>query len=433
MIRLNSIYIKGFKDPEAEKYLEFSPEPISVIYGENGSGKTTLLKILFAVLDRDEYVLRNEKVQKVNVKYQIDNEAKELRIIKNGEGEFSWTTDVELCNKTGSILFGLHRGIKDKDINLNGFLETITDWGYRFTREINELSDIDYDRKYHNLRTIYDEFKRIRNYYIEKQNSNSLKEVSHIPHLYADSIPINDIGGVIEEQFIEGQNIISERIKSSLFETIEKAVDIEENQENFDLPSNFSERLQKHKSFIEKAIQSENTSLTERVKKYIETNDNALIEKSKIFRAMLLNIIEGAEEPNPTLESVTKLQQIFNEYLYKGKKLVVDITTKKLFDFHHRKSNIVNAYIRLKNNNIHELKDLSSGERNLLSILTLFLIIGQNRNFLIIDEPELSLNMKWQEKFLPLLHEINPNAQIIVASHSPSIAYESTKYLVELK
>lgn len=46
MIRLNSIHITGFKDPEEKKELIFSSEPITVIYGENGSGKTTLLKIL---------------------------------------------------------------------------------------------------------------------------------------------------------------------------------------------------------------------------------------------------------------------------------------------------------------------------------------------------------------------------------------------------
>jgi len=86
----------------------------------------------------------------------------------------------------------------------------------------------------------------------------------------------------------------------------------------------------------------------------------------------------------------------------------------------------------LGNGKFHELTELSSGERNLLSILTLFLILGNDRNFLMIDEPEISFNLKWQKDFLPLLSRLNSNAQIIVASHSPSIAHKNSKYLVEL-
>lgn len=51
----------------------------------------------------------------------------------------------------------------------------------------------------------------------------------------------------------------------------------------------------------------------------------------------------------------------------------------------------------------------------------------------MVDEPEISLNMIWQRKLLPLLNELATNAEIIVASHSPSIARANSKYLVELR
>mgnify|MGYP005779253465 FL=1 len=51
----------------------------------------------------------------------------------------------------------------------------------------------------------------------------------------------------------------------------------------------------------------------------------------------------------------------------------------------------------------------------------------------MVDEPEISLNMVWQRKLLPLLNELAPNAEIIVASHSPSITRANSKYLVELR
>lgn len=65
---------------------------------------------------------------------------------------------------------------------------------------------------------------------------------------------------------------------------------------------------------------------------------------------------------------------------------------------------------------------LSSGEKQLLILLTETLL-QQERNYLFIaDEPELSLHIEWQRKIILSIHELNPNAQIIVATHSPEIA-----------
>lgn len=81
----------------------------------------------------------------------------------------------------------------------------------------------------------------------------------------------------------------------------------------------------------------------------------------------------------------------------------------------------------------HRISALSSGERHLLVLLTIFVIEGNRRQLFMVDEPELSLNMNWQRKLLPLLSELAPNAEIVVASHSPSIAKANSNYLVELR
>ena len=141
------------------------------------------------------------------------------------------------------------------------------------------------------------------------------------------------------------------------------------------------------------------------------------MKNSKIFRALLLNILEEVENENITLKAITKLIEVFNSHLYRNKKLIV-IEDK--------------AYIQVNEKERHDLDKLSSGERHLLTFLTTFLILARDYNFLLIDEPEISLNMKWQRELLPLLSELNPNSQIIVATHSPSIAHRNTNYLVEL-
>ena len=65
---------------------------------------------------------------------------------------------------------------------------------------------------------------------------------------------------------------------------------------------------------------------------------------------------------------------------------------------------------------------LSSGEKQLLILLTQTLL-QENKNFVFLaDEPELSLHIDWQHKIIGAIRELNPNAQIIVATHSPEIA-----------
>lgn len=66
---------------------------------------------------------------------------------------------------------------------------------------------------------------------------------------------------------------------------------------------------------------------------------------------------------------------------------------------------------------------LSSGERQLLVMLA---HLSLNRDLegsgvFIVDEPELSLHIDWQEKFVDAVKEANPNVQLILATHSPAI------------
>jgi predicted ATP-binding protein involved in virulence len=66
---------------------------------------------------------------------------------------------------------------------------------------------------------------------------------------------------------------------------------------------------------------------------------------------------------------------------------------------------------------------LSSGERQLLVILA-HLSLNPNlavSGVFIVDEPELSLHIDWQEKFVDAVREANPKVQLILATHSPAI------------
>lgn len=69
------------------------------------------------------------------------------------------------------------------------------------------------------------------------------------------------------------------------------------------------------------------------------------------------------------------------------------------------------------------LSSLSSGERQLVQLL--LEVMAAKSNPVLIDEPELSLHVDWQSKLLRTARSLNPNCQIIAATHSPEIVAEA--------
>lgn len=73
------------------------------------------------------------------------------------------------------------------------------------------------------------------------------------------------------------------------------------------------------------------------------------------------------------------------------------------------------------NNQILDFSQLSSGERQVIYILLKVAIATKNNALILMDEPEISLHLSWQEKLLTQIRTINPDSQIIIVTHSPAI------------
>lgn len=65
------------------------------------------------------------------------------------------------------------------------------------------------------------------------------------------------------------------------------------------------------------------------------------------------------------------------------------------------------------------LSDLSSGEKQIVSLFSHLYLSGHTRFFVLIDEPELSLSVPWQRRFLTDIREGKFCAGLIAATHSP--------------
>ncbi len=94
-------------------------------------------------------------------------------------------------------------------------------------------------------------------------------------------------------------------------------------------------------------------------------------------------------------------------------------TNKKI----DRKSNEI-QFVQTNGNGTTEMitpYQLSSGEKQMLAILLTVLVENREPYALLMDEPEISLHIDWQQRLIDLIRQLNPNAQIILSTHSPAL------------
>lgn len=64
---------------------------------------------------------------------------------------------------------------------------------------------------------------------------------------------------------------------------------------------------------------------------------------------------------------------------------------------------------------------LSTGEKQLVYLLLTVTNTLENQTLLLLDEADLGMHIDWKKILLRELRRINPNMQIIAATHSPSL------------
>ena len=90
--------------------------------------------------------------------------------------------------------------------------------------------------------------------------------------------------------------------------------------------------------------------------------------------------------------------------------------------------------VRLPNGHQIGSNQLSSGELQLLVLFTfLYFQFDSDQEFVaFVDEPELSLHVAWQQRYVSSLKSANPNAQFIIATHSPEIAGPAREAVIDI-
>lgn len=121
-------------------------------------------------------------------------------------------------------------------------------------------------------------------------------------------------------------------------------------------------------------------------------------------------LTSGSADDAVKAADVSKPKVMFQDMMDR----LLDETHKKI----DRKSNEIQF---LQNGETLTPYQLSSGEKQILVILLTVLIENGEPYALIMDEPEVSLHIEWQQSLINLIRNLNPHAQIILSTHSPAL------------
>jgi energy-coupling factor transporter ATP-binding protein EcfA2 len=145
----------------------------------------------------------------------------------------------------------------------------------------------------------------------------------------------------------------------------------------------------------------------------------------------------------PQFDRLTEILGYFEKYTNDIQKVsepisqYIEITNSYLRDSNKALEFDETGYlcVNIKDYEKQPITSLSSGESQIVVIIThlAFNPAAQRANVFIVDEPELSLHLRWQELFVDSVRAVNPDLQVILATHSPSIILDKVEYCKDLR
>jgi len=140
--------------------------------------------------------------------------------------------------------------------------------------------------------------------------------------------------------------------------------------------------------------------------------DKSLLANNKMlnyFLSKLKGVIDSTKELELKIESFVTICNKYLQLSDDSKSLNFDVETLQV---------IVKDVFT---NNPIELEDLSSGEKQIISLMAHMYLDHTRKKIVLIDEPELSLSLEWQEHVLIDIANSPSVMQLLAITHSPFV------------
>ena len=412
---------------------------VTIYVGENGLGKTTILNCLYYVLTYNFDKLKDINFESIEIEFEskrkfrinytdileytrdrmnynnyedaryyryiqdIFNEediVKVINIVKNEQYDMSTILrkyGLKLSEVTGMPLRIAERTIyrfclERLNNKVEGNAENVVKL-LEFIKE-NSISDnVIYFTTYRRIeKNVFDTNKNTREY-----DDIRMRKANNLIHFGMDDILdlINKNLDNIRTLAISGYNEMTGLLLNQYLES-----DIKESEK-------YKINSQKLNIALDRIGDKIDEKTKNKIKKEI-VNNNCLKDENKYLLNLLENLIKNYEKQNEYDEKIRNFANTCNKYL-NGKK------------FEYNESSVEVKIINLESDTPISINNLSSGEKQIISIFAKLYLDTEKKSILLIDEPELSLSIKWQSMLIPDIVSTNKCEKIVVVTHSPFI------------
>lgn len=439
--KIKSITIsKLFGYLDHEIYL--NNEKITIIHGPNGVGKTVILRMINGLFNLNLAIFFLVPFEKFQIEFIDKRTITITKILKKGSKE----PRLEILypdQKSEPAVF------PSRD------LKNIHQYNLMFDEIIPDLEQVDFERL---LDKRTKQLLSSRELYLDF-NKEFPKRFGNVDQ------KLKEISGLVDTHFIRTERLQSKYIdqysnKNQIYHNRNSAS--EQNILAVDEYSNeMSKRIiQTQAKYAELSTSLDRTfpmRLTNKIaeKNKSKTNNNQLIDdlnelEGKRNRLMSVGLLDKEESkfelPTSPEDDITRLVleiyikdvksklQVFEEDLQKAE-LFSQIINKKFINKTLKIEKNEGFLFFTPDNKRLPLSALSSGEQHEIVLLYEFLFCVKPESLILLDEPEISLHISWQQSFLSDLLAITKliGFDVLIATHSPDIIHDRWDLTVDLE
>lgn len=408
---------------------------VKILVGDNGSGKTTLLNCMYYILNKQFEKLNNITFEKIKLKF-VSGEQIEINSIDIKQFDYDQILSdpqmreisryiprqklIDAMNKSTRMTYGSfanyikHRITMHRvPISTRDFFELCrrssshSELGSLFSNCYQQWSDV-IDRNF-NLNVLYlPTYRRVE---------EDLTNLGHYEEEFNDTL-INFGMGDVKQRFNQIRNELRESAVS-LYTNLNGKM-LTQLTSDYEATTAQFQKI-KDTEALKIVLDRVGDSISQETKNSIlRLVEQSTIEQEKYHPLVfvLSNLIEVYYEQKELDNAIKEFALVANKYL-----------VNKTFIYNESKVEI--TIINNRTQTEVELDNLSSGEKQLVSILSKLYLDRDKDYAILFDEPELSLSIEWQVNLLPDILNSGKCGYLLAATHSPFIFQNSLDALTD--
>lgn len=391
-------------------------QDVNIIIGKNGTGKTTFMNILNAVLSADTAALLDNEFKEVVIHLGFNGSSRTVKVVKIDDAPFT-LIKYQIAQKRFSL--PIMGGDDPRSVSMyrRRTLEATTQIKAELANLVSLASLSVY--RYRGVQDL-DVHERPQTRKLQGPVDMRLNELMHGLTNYQLSLAQKAREISVDLQ----REVLMSLLYKHEADQVGYALDFDAQQEKQNLTSAYKQlgisgasinkRITDHVSAIDSTVQ-EIKKAVEREKAVLDHVDFAPLEASKRAHKVF----------DMSIDAEIKLKKVYSQ-INLFIEILKDFIEGKSFKF-ETGGLVVQSPVPIP------LAKLSSGEKQLLIIFTEALLQKQEPFIFLADEPELSLHIAWQRKIIPAIMRLNPNAQVLVATHSPEIAGKYRPFMQDME